>query len=210
MWISYKSNYDKVIGRTQLKINIIAQVISVFCTLSTLFWFPILIMKVGDTNEYVLHSFWLQNTGDKIGCFYFDFFPAINTGCIKTNMDQSSVACQFMVRASIANTFLIVLLIAGIGLNMISIVFTLRVFKQKHYRFGNCVILMSAIAYTNSILIWFLLGINKFHLHFQIGVGTWLIAAAAILQLLCYFQARYFTKKLEKAEMILKLSEDSE
>jgi hypothetical protein len=171
-------------------------------------WAPILNLV---HNQYVLHSFWLRNTYKKNRVFYFEFFPAFQgSGCTKAVMESSSSQCLFMERASIANTFLIVLLIVGIFLNVISIVFTLRVFQQKHYRFGNCVILLSAIAYMNSILIWFLLGINKFKISFYIGSGTWLIVTAAGLQLLCYFQARYFTRQLQKAEMILKLSDDSE
>jgi len=116
-----------------------------------------------------------------------------------------------MTRLSIANTFLIILLITGIAQNVISIYLTSRVFKQQHYRFGNCLILLSSICYMNCVLLWYLIGgLISTSLEYRLGPGVWMIVTAACLQFLCYLQALYFTRKLQQAEMILRLSDESE
>ena len=153
------------------------------CSISTLVYFPILFIEGGN---YKLHSFWLRNTIDKNRVFFFKFFPGIDTGCTKSEMSQNGDSCFLMRRLSFANTCLILLLLSGILLNGISIFVTSRVFYQKHYRFGNCVILLSAWAYMQSVVIWYFSGICENKSEVKVAAGIWLIVTASSLQLICY------------------------
>ena len=79
---------------------------------------------------------------------------------------------------------------------------------KKHFRFTNCALLIPALAFLVSPVLWFFLSHSALETTEVRYEAIIVLEIFGILELFCYFGGRYYTSKLYKADFKQMLLED--
>ena len=80
-------------------------------------------------------------------------------------------------------------------------IFIVLMFKGRHYRYTNALMLASSLILLSSMAIWFYLS-GVYQNEVRIGPSFYIIISVGMLQLICYIGCRYFTSKLYDARLV--------
>lgn len=156
-----------------------------------------------NTGEHDISDFSFEHSGTKYWWFYFG-----DKGDCEIASVNTEATCKILENIRYSNSLLVAGLIVAYVFTLLSTLFLVMMFCQKYYRITNIVLLVPALCFLCSPLIWYFTSEARNDLTEVRWSPLITLEVFGILELICFLGGRYYANKLYGADFEQMLLED--